>query len=152
MQLEEFPATPAQTLAQQLSKSSYDLYFAKLGLDAEGHYNTLLCLIMQSSICGTVIHQFCNQMQIPFDKIAPEDFSTFMRILSLSKLLKDPINMRGKSRAKAYRGTKKGITGKRVRPSATNNGWSFCKIIYSPLSSGTQLFTKFFPSSVNSIR
>ena len=45
-----------------------------------------------------VIHEFCDQMQIPFDKIASEDFSAFMRILSLSKLLKNPNNMRGKVR------------------------------------------------------
>ena len=43
-----------------------------------------------------VIHEFCDQMQIPFDKTASEDFSAFMRILSLSKLLKNPNNMRGK--------------------------------------------------------
>ena len=54
-----------------------------------------------------VIHEFCDQMQIPFDKIASEDFSAFMRILSLSKLLKNPNNMRGKARSPAYRGTKK---------------------------------------------
>ena len=54
-----------------------------------------------------VIHEFCDQMQIPFDKIASEDFSAFMRILSLSKLLKNPNNMRGKARPPAYRGTKK---------------------------------------------
>ena len=45
--------------------------------------------------------------QIPFEKIASEDFSAFMRILSLSKLLKNPNNMRGKARSPAYRGTKK---------------------------------------------
>lgn len=44
-----------------------------------------------------VIHEFCDQIQIPFDKIASEDFSAFMRILSLSKLLKNPNNMRGKA-------------------------------------------------------
>ena len=43
-----------------------------------------------------VIHEFCDQMQIPFDKIASEDFSAFMQILSLSKLLKKPNNMRGR--------------------------------------------------------
>ena len=48
-----------------------------------------------------VIHEFCDQMQIPFDKIASEDFSAFMRILSLSKLLKNPNNMRGKARTHA---------------------------------------------------
>ena len=54
-----------------------------------------------------IIHEFCDQMQIPFDKIASEDFSAFMRILSLSKLLKNPNNMRGKARPQAYHGTKK---------------------------------------------
>ena len=54
-----------------------------------------------------VIHEFCDQMQIPFDKIASEDFSAFMRILSLSKLLKNPNNMRGKARTQPYHGTKK---------------------------------------------
>ena len=41
------------------------------------------------------------------DKIASEDFSAFMRILSLSRLLKNPNNMRGKARPQAYHGTKK---------------------------------------------
>lgn len=54
-----------------------------------------------------VIHEFCDQMQIPFDKIASEDFSAFMRILSLSKLLKNPNNMRGKARTQPYHGAKK---------------------------------------------
>ena len=54
-----------------------------------------------------VIHQFCDQMQIPFDKIASEDFSAFMRILSLSKLLKNPNNMRGKGRPQPRHRTKK---------------------------------------------
>ena len=54
-----------------------------------------------------VIHEFCDQMQIPFDKIASEDFSAFMRILSLSKLLKNPNNMRGKARPQTHHGTKK---------------------------------------------
>ena len=44
-----------------------------------------------------VIHEFCEQMQIPFEKISSEDFSAFLRILSLSKLLKNPKNMRGKA-------------------------------------------------------
>ena len=43
-----------------------------------------------------MIYEFCDQMQISFDKIATEDFSAFMQILSLSKLLKDPNNIRGK--------------------------------------------------------
>ena len=54
-----------------------------------------------------VIHEFCDQMQIPFNKIASEDFSAFMRILSLSKLLKNPNNMRGKARTQPYHGAKK---------------------------------------------
>ena len=54
-----------------------------------------------------VIREFCDQMQIPFDKIASEDFSAFMRILSLSQLLKNPNNMRGKSKSKPYDGRKK---------------------------------------------
>lgn len=45
-----------------------------------------------------VIHEFCNKMKIPFEKISSEDFSAFLRILSLSKLLKNPNNMRGKTR------------------------------------------------------
>ena len=43
-----------------------------------------------------MIHEFCDKMQIPFEKISSEDFSAFLRILSLSKLLKNPNNMRGK--------------------------------------------------------
>ena len=54
-----------------------------------------------------VIHEFCDQMQIPFDKIASEDFSAFMRILSLSRLLKNPNNMRGKARPQVYHSAKK---------------------------------------------
>lgn len=54
-----------------------------------------------------VIHEFCDQMQIPFDKIASADFSEFMRILSLSKLLKNPNNMSGKTRPQVYHSAKK---------------------------------------------
>lgn len=36
-----------------------------------------------------MIHEFCDKMQIPFEKISSEDFSAFLRILSLSKLLKN---------------------------------------------------------------
>ncbi len=49
-----------------------------------------------------VIHEFCNRMQIPFEKISSEDFSAFLRILSLSKLLKNPNNMRGKAKPQPY--------------------------------------------------
>ena len=54
-----------------------------------------------------VISEFCDRMQIPFDKIASDDFSAYLRILSLSKLLKNPNNMRGKARPQAHRGTTK---------------------------------------------
>ena len=53
------------------------------------------------------IHEFCDRMQIPFEKISSEDFSAFLRILSLSKLLKNPNNMRGKARPKPYYASKK---------------------------------------------
>ena len=49
-----------------------------------------------------VIHEFCNRMQIPFEKISSEDFSAFLRILSLSKMLKNPNNMRGKAKPQPY--------------------------------------------------
>ena len=42
-------------------------------------------------------HEFCDKLQIPFEKISSEDFSAFLRILSLSKILKNPNNMRGKT-------------------------------------------------------
>ena len=41
-------------------------------------------------------------MQIPFEKISSEDFSAFQRILNLSKLLKNPNNMRGKTKPQPY--------------------------------------------------
>ena len=43
------------------------------------------------------IHGFCDAMQIPFEKISSEDFSAFLRILRLSKLIKNPNNMREKA-------------------------------------------------------
>lgn len=46
-------------------------------------------------------------LSFSFDKIASEDFSAFMRILSLSKLLKNPNNMRGKARIQPSHGSKK---------------------------------------------
>lgn len=49
-----------------------------------------------------VIHEFCDRMQIPFEKISSEDFSAFLRILSLSKMLKNPNNMRGKAKLQPY--------------------------------------------------
>ena len=56
--------------------------------------------IQQGSATEMMIHVFCDKLQIPLEKISSEDFSAFLRILSLSKLLKNPNNMRGK--AKAY--------------------------------------------------
>ncbi len=58
--------------------------------------------MQQGSNEELVIHEFCEQMQIPFEKISSEDFSAFLRILSLSKLLKNPNNMRGKAKPKPY--------------------------------------------------
>ena len=49
-----------------------------------------------------MIHEFCDKMQIPFENISSEDFSAFLRILSLSKLLKNPNNMRGKAKSQPY--------------------------------------------------
>ena len=51
----------------------------------------------QGSQEEVVIHEFCDRMQIPFEKISSEDFSAFLRILSLSKQLKSSNNMRGKA-------------------------------------------------------
>ncbi len=56
----------------------------------------------QGSQEEVVIHEFCDRMQIPFEKISSEDFSAFLRILSLSKQLKSPNNMRGKTKPQPY--------------------------------------------------
>ena len=53
--------------------------------------------IGQGSDTEMLIHEFCDKLQIPFEKISSEDFSAFLRILSLSKQLKSPNNMRGKA-------------------------------------------------------
>jgi len=53
--------------------------------------------IGQGSDTEMLIHEFCDKLQIPFEKISSEDFSAFLRILSLSKQLKNPNNMRGKA-------------------------------------------------------
>ena len=63
-----------------------------------------------------MLHEFCDQMQIPFDKIASEDFSASMGILSLSKLLKNPNNMRGKAGPKPPHETKKKKRRQQKRP------------------------------------
>ena len=54
-----------------------------------------------------IIHEFCESLKIPFHKIRSEDFSAFLRILSLSELLKNPNSMRGKARPQFQHGTKK---------------------------------------------
>ena len=52
---------------------------------------------------ASVIHgQRSNILRLP-----SEDFSAFLRILSLSKLLKNPNNMRGKAKSQPYHGAKK---------------------------------------------
>ena len=53
--------------------------------------------VQQGSDIEMLIHEFCDKLQIPFEKISSEDFSAFLRILSLSKQLKSPNNMRGKA-------------------------------------------------------
>ena len=63
--------------------------------------------IGQGSDIEMLIHEFCDKLQIPFEKISSEDFSAFLRILSLSKLLKNPNSMRGKARPKPYYASKK---------------------------------------------
>ena len=61
----------------------------------------------QGSDVEFLIHEFCDKLQIPFEKISSEDFSAFLRILSLSELLKNPNSMRGKARPQFQHGTKK---------------------------------------------
>ena len=58
--------------------------------------------LQQGSNEEMVIHEFCDRLQIPFEKISSEDFSAFLRILSLSKMLKNPNNMRGKTKPQPY--------------------------------------------------
>ena len=63
--------------------------------------------VQQGSQEEMAIHEFCDRTQIPFEKISSEDFSAFLRILSLSKLLKNPNNMRGKAKPQPYYTTKR---------------------------------------------
>lgn len=63
--------------------------------------------VQQGSDMESAIHQFCERMEIPFEKISSEDFSAFLRILSLSKRLKNPNNMRGKAKPHPYYAPKK---------------------------------------------
>ena len=43
-----------------------------------------------------MIRVFCEQMDIPYDKLTSEEFTVFMRIISKSRLVSNPYNMRGK--------------------------------------------------------
>ena len=63
--------------------------------------------VQQGSDIEMLIHEFCDKLQIPFEKISSEDFSAFLRILSLSKMIKNPNNMRGKARLQVYHSAKK---------------------------------------------
>ena len=58
--------------------------------------------VQQGSDVEILIHEFCDKLHIPFEKISSEDFSAFLRILSLSKMLKNPNNMRGKAKPQPY--------------------------------------------------
>ena len=58
--------------------------------------------VQQGSDIEMLIREFCDKLQIPFEKISSEDFSAFLRILSLSKMLKNPNNMRGKVKPQPY--------------------------------------------------
>lgn len=44
-----------------------------------------------------LIRIFCEQMDIPYDKLTSEEFTVFMQILSKSNHLKNPKNMRGRT-------------------------------------------------------
>ena len=56
----------------------------------------------QGSDLEMLIQEFCDKLQIPFERISSEDFSAFLRILSLSRILKNPNNMRGKTRLQPH--------------------------------------------------
>ena len=58
--------------------------------------------VQQGSDVEMLIHEFCDKLQIPFEKISSQDFSAFLRILSLSKMIKNPNNMRGKAKPQPY--------------------------------------------------
>ena len=63
--------------------------------------------VQQGSDVEMLIHEFCDKLQIPFEKISSEDFSAFLRILSLSKMLKKTNNMRGKAKPQPYYASKR---------------------------------------------
>lgn len=56
----------------------------------------------QGSDLEMLNQEFCDKLQIPFERISSEDFSAFLRILSLSRILKNPNNMRGKTRLQPH--------------------------------------------------
>ena len=58
--------------------------------------------IGQGSDMEMLIQEFCDKLQIPFEKISSEDFSAFLRILSLSRILKNPNNMRGRAKPQPH--------------------------------------------------
>ena len=54
-----------------------------------------------------LLREFCDKMEIPYDKLTPEEFAIFMRILSKSRLLKKPYSLRGKPTPVALPAAKK---------------------------------------------
>lgn len=54
-----------------------------------------------------LLREFCDKMEIPYDKLTPEEFAIFMRILSKSRLLKKPYSLRGKPTPVALHAAKK---------------------------------------------
>ncbi len=63
--------------------------------------------IQQGGDIEMMIHEFSDKLQILFEKISAEHFSAFWRILSLPKMIKNPNNMRGKTRPQVYYSAKK---------------------------------------------
>jgi phage gp29-like protein len=45
-----------------------------------------------------LIRMFCSQMSIPYEELSSEEFTTFLGILKKSKHIKNPRNMRGRSK------------------------------------------------------
>ena len=82
-----------QTVMSKYAPGEDDLYMRTLD-DVKEKFEQA---IGQGSDTEMLIHEFCDKLQIPFEKISSEDFSAFLRILSLSKQLKSPNNMRGKA-------------------------------------------------------
>ena len=66
-----------------------------------------------------MIHEFCDKMQIPFEKISSEDFSAFLRILNLSKLLKTQIICGAKPNHSRIICPQRRSAGEKSRPTCT---------------------------------